>query len=200
VDSEAHDVMWRRMRYMLSPQWDIYMSLRDKFRGKRILEIGFGTGAGVLQYCNTARMVDAIDPDEGAVDFAKKTFPVNNVNWMVGDITTYETPQIYDVAIMIETLEHIPDWKKALANIRDKLTQGGYLVMSARNKHADLRRWKDLHEREWTASQLKEALDEYFPIVALYDYSLTKIQKENTTLTPLVAVAKRGKKLIRWMP
>jgi 2-polyprenyl-3-methyl-5-hydroxy-6-metoxy-1,4-benzoquinol methylase len=200
MDNNAHEVMWRRMRYMLTPQWDIYISLRGKFRGKKVLEVGFGTGAGVLQYCYNARFVDAIDPDPGAVDFAQKTFPMNNVKWAVGDITNYKTTQKYDVVVMIETLEHIPEWRKSLENICELLVGGGYLVISSRNKNADLRRWKDLHEREWTAQEFSHALKGYFQEVILYDYSLTNIQSESTRMTPLVAIAKRTQKILRWMP
>lgn len=199
MNNDAHDVMWRRIRYMLTPQWDIYTSLRGRFKGKRVLEVGFGTGAGVLQYCYDAREVDAIEPDPGAVGFAEKCFPVSNVNWQLGDITTYDVPNKYHAVVMIETLEHINDWRKALENIRAKLVNGGELIMSARNQNADLRRWKDLHEREWDAGELKTALLEYFSEIWLYDYSISELQNSNTTLTPLVAVA-RTKKKVRWMP
>jgi 2-polyprenyl-3-methyl-5-hydroxy-6-metoxy-1,4-benzoquinol methylase len=199
MDNQSHEVMWRRIRYMLSPQWDIYTSLRGRFKGKNVLEVGFGTGAGVLQYCYDARKVDAIDPDPGAVDFAQKSFPVANVDWLLDDIVGYEAPQRYHAVVMIETLEHIPDWRKALENIHSKLVNGGELVMSARNKNADLRRWKDLHEREWDAFELQSALSEYFAEVLLYDYSLSELQEHTTTRTPLVAVAKT-RKLMRWMP
>jgi len=199
MDSSAHEVMWRRLRYMLTPQWDIYMSLRGKMKGKRVLEVGFGTGAGVLQYCGDARLVDAIEPDPGAVDFASKSFPLSRVNWMLEDIITYNPNMKYDAVVMIETLEHIPEWERALENIRSLLVNGGMLVISSRNKNADLRRWKDLHEREWTAREFKDALSYFFPIVTLYDFSLKRKQEESTRLTPLVAIA-MTKKIIRWMP
>ena len=199
MSNDAHDVMWRRIRYMLTPQWDIYTSLQKRFRGQRVLEVGFGTGAGVLQYCGDAKWVDAIDPDPGAVDFVKKCFPITNINWMLGDITTFELPHKYDAVVMIETLEHIPNWEKALSKIQSLLVNGGILVMSARNKNSDLRRWKDLHEREWSAHEVESALLGFFPVVTMYDFSLTQIQDKNTRLTPLVAVAKTVKKT-RWMP
>jgi len=199
MSNEAHEIMWRRMRYMLSPQWDIYMSFRKWFHNYRVLEVGFGTGAGVLQYCNNARIVDAIEPDPGAVDFANKCFPISNVNWILGDITKYDTPKKYNAVVMIETLEHIKDWKRALENICNLLTGKGILIMSARNNNADLRRWKELHEREWSAKELKDSLSYYFPIVNLYDYSLKIEQDERSKLTPLVAICKMRKR-VRWMP
>ena len=192
MQNQAHDVLWRRLRYMLTPQWDIYRSLDSRFAGLRVLEVGFGTGGGVLQYAPSARLVDAIEIDPGAVDFANKTFPLNNVNWTEGDICTFQTRVRYDAVVMIETLEHIADYKAALTNIRNLLHPGGELVMSARNANADLRRWKDLHEREWTSGELVDELRPFFEDVWLYDWSLTDLQTGFTSLTPLMAVARRG--------
>jgi 2-polyprenyl-3-methyl-5-hydroxy-6-metoxy-1,4-benzoquinol methylase len=192
MQNQAHDILWRRLRYFLTPQFDIYASLFSRFAGRRVLEVGFGTGGGVLQYASSARLVDAIEIDPGAVDFANKTFPLNNVNWIEGDICTFQTRIRYDAVVMIETLEHIPDYKSALTNIRKLLHPGGDLVMSARNANADLRRWKDLHEREWTSGELVDELRPFFEDVWLYDWSLTDLQTGFTSLTPLVAVARRG--------
>ena len=191
MSNQAHDVLWRRLRYQLTPQWDIYKSLDNRFKGKVVLEVGFGTGAGVLQYASTARRVDAIELDPGAVDFAQKTFPIKNVNWIVGDITEYKTHAHYDAVVMIETLEHVPDYKSALSNIRNLLNPGGELIMSARNANADLRRWKDLHEREWTSGELVDELRPFFEEVWIYDWSLENLQTGFTTLTPLIAIARK---------
>jgi len=192
MSNQAHDVLWRRLRYQLSPQWDIYKSLETRFAGLRVLEVGFGTGAGVLQYAPAARLVDAIEIDLGAVDFAQKTFPLNNVNWLEGDITDPDLRGHYDAVVMIETLEHVPDYKAALTNIRNLLHPGGELIMSARNANADLRRWKELHEREWTSGELVDELRPFFEDVWIYDWSLENLQTGFTSLTPLIAIGRKA--------
>lgn len=189
MNETAHDVLWRRLRYMLSPQWDIYNSLREKFDNRTVLEVGFGTGAGVLQYASKVKSVDAIEIDPSAVDFAQKAFPLKNVNWIHSDICEYDTRKRYGLAVCVETLEHIPDDRKAIENIRRLMHRNGSLFISARNANADLRRWKDLHERELAAEEFHEFLSRYFEVVDLYDYSLTYRQDTNTTLTPLLAIA-----------
>ncbi len=204
MNNSAHDILWRRMKYSLTPQHDIYQSLRERLMGASVLEVGFGTGAGVLQYAMGARQVDAIEIDPGAVHFAQEMFPINNVNWIEADITSHDwwtarkrrewnSGRNYDYVIMIETLEHIEDWKAALENVELLLKEGGYLIMSARNANADLRRWKDLHEREWTGKEVLENLGKFFPSVYLYDYSLQEQQDASLTrLTPLIAIAKKS--------
>lgn len=191
MSEAAHDVLWRRMKYMLTPQHDIYSSLKEKVMGASVLEVGFGTGAGVLQYAMAARSVDAIEVDSGAVHFAKEMFPLSNVRWIEADITNWYSAVPYDFAIMIETLEHIENWRLALTAIKAMLRDGGYLIMSARNANADLRRWKDLHEREWTSWELLDNLGQFFSRVYLYDYTLQEQQSDETHLTPLIAIAKK---------
>jgi len=190
--NSAHDVLWRRLKYSLTPQHDIYQSLRERLMGASVLEVGFGTGAGVLQYALAAKQVDAIEIDPGAVHFAKEMFPLSNVRWIEADITSWYSAEPYDFAIMIETLEHIPDWRMALTAIAAMLKEGGYLIMSARNANADLRRWKDLHEREWTGQQLLDNLGKFFPRVYLYDYTLQEQQANDTRLTPLLAITRKS--------
>jgi 2-polyprenyl-3-methyl-5-hydroxy-6-metoxy-1,4-benzoquinol methylase len=179
------------MRYVLSPQWDFYQSLRERFDNQSVLEVGFGMGGGVLQYASKVNFVDAIELDPGAVDFAQKALPLANVNWIHSDICDYDTKTRYKFIVCIETLEHIPDNTKAVENMHRLLRKNGELFVSARNANADLRRWKDLHERELKAEEFHSFLADYFEEVELFDYSLKHKQDINTTLTPLLAVCKK---------
>jgi len=156
------------------------------------LEVGFGTGAGILQYARHCAFVDAIEPDPEAVQFAKEMFPVRGINWIEDDILSYVPKKRYDVVVMVETLEHIPDWELALEKIVDLLEPQGDLFMTARNANADLRRETQYHEREWAAQELEEALSRYFEYTWLFDWTLNHLQKADTTWTPLIAIARKS--------
>lgn len=183
------DVIWRRVRYMLTPQWDIYDSISKLTKYAKVLEVGFGTGAGVVQYSTNAASVYALEVDPHAVAFAKKMFPLPDVFWMEGDIVEHQGFGMnrFDVVIMIEVLEHIPDWERALREVRKVMAVGGVLIISARNLNADLRR-NELHEREWTALEFKDNLSRFFGEVKLVDYQLNPVGTD-THITPLVALA-----------
>ena len=187
----ANGVMFRRLRYMLTPQWDLYSSIATRIVGGGVLEVGFGTGAGVLQYAHRANWVDALEVDPEAVKFAKLTWPVENVNWIEGDILSYETDHRYTKAVAVEVLEHIPKWHDALENIRTHLLPEGILYMTFRNANADLSRWTDLHERELTGEELATHLKAHFREVYLYDWSLQKLQDKDTHMTPLIAACRQ---------
>ena len=183
----ASAVVWRRMAYMLTPQLDIYAYLARNLAGMRVLEVGFGTGSGVLQCVSWANGVTAIEVDKAAVNFAKKVFPVAGVSWEYGDITNYIGGR-YEAVVMVEVLEHIPDWEVAIQRVHDLLVPGGRLYLSHRNANADLRK-NDLHEREWTAQEVTDNLSRFFGKVGLYDYTLAIPQGIDTRMTPIVAVA-----------
>ena len=191
MNETLNDILFRRLRYFLSPQWDIYQSLREKLDNRSVLEVGFGTGAGVVQYASKVNSVDAVELDPVAVDFAQKVFPLNNVNWIHSDICDYDTKKRYGFMVCIETMEHIPDDIKAIENMHRLLHRNGYLFVSARNANADLSRWNDLHERELKADEFYAFLSKYFEEVELFDYSLKHKQDKNTALTPLLAVCKK---------
>lgn len=184
------DVLWRRLRYMLTPQWDIYNSIAPHLGGCDVLEIGCGTGIGTLQLAMYANTIIAVDIDDDAVKFAGAVLPNRKISWWRGDILDAARVPLGNkgAAVAIEVLEHIPEWEKALTNIRAALHPGGKLYISARNRNADLRR-NDLHEREWTAAEFRAALAEFFPSVTLYDYTLEAEQGDDSRVTPLVAVA-----------
>jgi 2-polyprenyl-3-methyl-5-hydroxy-6-metoxy-1,4-benzoquinol methylase len=183
------DVLWRRLQYFLSPQLDIYRNLSDKMYGKDVLEVGFGSGIGTIQLAHDANKVWAIESECDAVQFSEKVLPIHNVYWAQHDITTpvpFNRP--FDVVVMIEVLEHIKEYRRALENIYNCLKPGGVLYMTARNNNADLRK-NELHEREWKAGEFRSALLEFFPKVELYDYTLTQEQGDETRLTPLIGKA-----------
>ena len=189
--SEFGEVLARRLLYFMSPQLDIYKHIAPRVEGMSVIDIGFGTGFGTMQLVQYAEELVGMETDRDAVKFAEYCIP--GAKWYWGDISRgidYVGKE-FDVAIMIEVLEHIPDWRAALANVVSVLKDGGEFYISARNANADLRK-NELHEREWTAREFKESLSEFFDEVILYDYKLEKIQDTSTRMTPLVAWCKKG--------
>jgi len=180
------DVIWRRLRYMLSPQWDIYRSIGPHVSGMTVLDVGCGTGFGALQLSRYTPAVDGIDTDPDAIEFAQQSFP--HVKFRVEDITGKVRGPDYQAVVMVEVLEHIKDYDLALANVARLLKPGGKLYVTARNANADLRR-NDLHLREWRADEFVAALAAHFDTVELFDYSLRNVQDADTRITPMVGVA-----------
>ena len=189
--NDATGVIWRRLKYVLSPQLDIYKHLAPEIKDQRVLEVGFGLGAGTIQLSKYAYRVRAIEIDRESVWFASEIFPLKNVSWEWGDVTRTVSGR-FDAIVCLEVLEHVPEWRSALENMKDCLEDYGTLYVSGPNANANLRK-NDKHEREWTAKEFKDALGQYFTQVSLMDYTLTEPQGDDTHLTPLVAICTNAK-------
>jgi 2-polyprenyl-3-methyl-5-hydroxy-6-metoxy-1,4-benzoquinol methylase len=116
---------------------------------------------------------------------------LHNVRWTHGDVLTYDSVIGYDAVVMIEAIEHISAWKVAIAAVSKLLHRSGALYLSTPNARGAYRK-NDLHEKELTAAELRAGLSECFRDVKLYDYALKCEQDDDTVLTPLVAVCRKG--------
>ena len=186
-DFEASSVLWRRLIYMLTPQIDIYESIRKIVQGRRVLEIGFGTGLGVLQYYNQAEYVDAVEIDEAAVSFARKMMPLQNVRWLQDDISNpTRTYRGYDLFIMIEVLEHITDRARTLEIIRDSLRLGGSGILTVPNSNRYRRRIEPGNHAEWTPTSILADAGQVFSRVVCLDTALMPQEDLDHKESPVV--------------
>lgn len=193
-DANATAVIWRRLIYMLTPQLDIYENLAKQVHGKRVLEIGFGTGLGVLQYHAYAEYVDAIEIDPAAFNFARKTLPLRNVRWIVDDFSNpARNYRGYDLVVMIEVLEHIQHQAKALENFKSSLRPGGFGIITAPNANRYRRRRESLNIREYNPYSLRDLLKKYFTEASLLDANLMANEDYETKESPMVFGVYRGR-------
>lgn len=182
--------LFRRLPYYLSPQMDLYERLPD-IMGKVgvVLEVGFGTGAGVLQYAHRVGVVDAIEADPAAVRFANRVFPVQNVDWLCRKIEDWSPDVDYDFVVMIEVLEHVEAARAALKSVSSLVAPvGGELLVTVPNSLRDRKRDEPLNTQEWTPASFQKLLYDYFGDVRLVEADLrTPIALFDTTQTPIIA-------------
>lgn len=99
-------------------------------RGKDILEIGCGSGYGafLLNQLDPKSYV-GLDVMEKQVELARRKYP--QFEFLVQDATDlsqYES-ESKDVVIIFGVLHHIPDWRKAIDEIKRVLKPGGSLFL-----------------------------------------------------------------------
>ena len=176
--------LWNRLRYVLSPQFDLYEQVAKVVRGN-VADIGFGTGFGTHLLSVNAREVTAYETDREAINFAEKVFPIPKIQFRYGDITAGIDDGPYDFVIMIDVIEHIKHDKKALLNVKKLLARNGVLVISTPNRLSRYRK-ADTHVREYAPKEFEGLLKTAFISVSLKTYKLEPIvnQYEN----PLIAV------------
>jgi ubiquinone/menaquinone biosynthesis C-methylase UbiE len=98
----------------------------------RVLDVGCGPGALSLEMARAGHDVTAIDPDETAIDLARRTTPdpsAGPLGYHRADVETWDAPDTsYDVVVTTRTLHHVDDPAEAVARIRRWLRPGGRFV------------------------------------------------------------------------
>lgn len=142
-------------------------------RGRRVLDIGCGTGYGAAELTRTAAAVTAIDLSPEAVRWAREhtSAPVRFVA-SAGERLPFREAQ-FDLVTSFEVIEHIPDWPGLIAEARRVLAPGGQFVVSTPNRlyYAEARHLSGpnpYHEHEFEFEEFREALAREFGHVAMF--------------------------------
>lgn len=181
-------LIWNRLKYVLSPQFDIYSVINKVVRDK-VADIGFGTGFGTHLLNINAKEVYGYEIDENAIQFAKAVFPFRNLHFEYGDIVKGITGQEFNYVVMIDVIEHIKDDKTALDNIKKIMAKDGNFILSTPNRLSRYRKGED-HVREYAPKELEGILRRHFISVSLRNYRLEPLasQYEN----PIIAVCRNS--------
>ena len=173
---------------------DIIASLieRQARRGRplRILEVGCGTGSN-LALLQRYGDVDAIEPDDAARALAASRSGMEIKGGLLPDGVKLEDGA-YDLIVLLDVLEHIPDDKGTLQALRSKLAPDGRLLVTV---PAAPWMWSahDLahhHQRRYTAKTLTS-------VFHAAGFRIRYRSHFNTLLFPLIAAARIGGRLLR---
>lgn len=102
------------------------------FWNKTMLEVGCAEGGFIEILRKRGVEVKGVEISAGRVDIAHEKNPELDV--IVGDITDDNMftliPKKYDIIVLRDVIEHIPDKLKALQNINKLLNDGGFVFIS----------------------------------------------------------------------
>jgi len=94
--------------------------------GKKVLDVGCGSGLLSKTLLNKGYNVTVIDNDVKAIEIAKK----KGINGFVADINTWQTKEKFDCIILGDVLEHIEDDKSAMKKVHQMLEPTGCIVVN----------------------------------------------------------------------
>lgn len=132
------DCNWLTWRFAFEESGEIYggefhiqtKALNDGLLRRWIPEDGsvIDIGCGVGRWCKIAAKyadtVVGIDYDKNLIEQARRENAAENVEFLVGDVTTELDGRKFDLALLTHVIEHIDDADsllKSLANVADKL-------------------------------------------------------------------------------
>ncbi len=151
--------------------------------GGRILEVGCGTGSNLAMLQALGR-VDAIEPDDGARALSAARSGLAIKGGLLPDGVALEAGA-YDLVVLLDVLEHIPDDAGALGALRPTLAPGGRMLLTVPampwlwSAHDAAHH----HRRRYTAATLRRVLEGS-------GYRIRHLTHFNSLLMPLIVAAR----------
>lgn len=136
---------------------------------KQVLDIACGCGYGTDIISKKAKSVLGVDIDNTAIEYAKKYFSSNNVEYLVSSVEEFIVDKKFDVIISFETIEHVCDEDKYFQVIKDHLSPNGVFLVSTPLVEKDGKsKTNQYHLNEYTIARLRETLEHHFKDVIYY--------------------------------
>ncbi len=170
VEGQVSDRLWHdhSARYTFAVPYTV---------GRRVLDAACGTGYGsYILATHGAREVTGVDLDADSVAFANQRYQLASLTYRQADVT--ELPfadAALELVTCFETIEHVPDAAKALAELTRVLAPQGILLIStpnrtvtspgkARHETPD----NQFHQVEFTPPEFDELLSLQYRVIARY--------------------------------
>lgn len=121
-----------RERYVEYAPWIERTIGFDSYAGKRLLEVGFGTGTDLLQFARGGAKVTGIDLTPRSIEIARRRFEVHGQKgeFTIGDAENLSFPDAsFDVVYSFGVLHHTPDTNRAISELHRVLKPGGIAIV-----------------------------------------------------------------------
>lgn len=164
-------------------QFDEYQEMHHKARysyaqhfvaGKSVLDIACGTGYGCAMLKEAgAENVRGIDISSEAIEYATKNYLAQGIVFELGNAECLSglKSESFDVVTSFETIEHVPNVDRYLAEINRVLRPGGMYIVSTPDRRLASTMYpirgrpnNEFHIREYTRTQLIPLLETKFKI------------------------------------
>jgi len=136
----------------------------------QVLDAGCGVGYGSAYLAKVAARVVGVDVSEEAIEYARHRYRSPNLEFVVGDLLALELADAsFDVVCSFETIEHVEDVERYLAEISRVLRADGIFAVSTPRVDATTRAPENpFHRVELSRDDFESALRTRFEDVEIY--------------------------------
>lgn len=164
------------VREIAYEHWHRYAWAAEVVAGKRVLDAACGEGYGSRLLAARAAQVHGLDVSEEAIEHARRRYAGDRVHFDCGDATRlpYED-DCFDAVVSFETLEHLEEQDRLLAEFRRVLRPDGFLLISSpdRKTYSDDTGYDNpFHVRELYRDEFEALLARHFPAFQLWGQKL----------------------------
>jgi SAM-dependent methyltransferase len=138
LSSLAYFTEVERSRYAHQP-WQKQVIGFDRYRGRKVLEIGVGLGTDLAQFAKAGASCHAIDITERHLEAAARNFEARGLPVVLKmcDATQIDFADGYfDVVYSFGVIHHIPDASKVVQEIRRVLKPGGKVLVTLYHRYS----------------------------------------------------------------
>lgn len=138
----------RKFRYDLQDYMQRQFQF-GKWHGKRVLEIGCGSGIDAVEFARNGAVVTCVDLTDNAINLTRQLMIDNGIEPYVlkTDATNLPFPNAsFDLVYSYGVLHHIEDVDSVLSEIRRVLTRNGVLMTMLYNKDSLLYAYSIVYE------------------------------------------------------
>lgn len=119
-------------RYRIYAPWMKRLIGFDRYRHKRVLEVGCGTGTDLLQFARGGAVVTGCDLTPRSVEIARRRFEVYGLEgqFSISDAENLSFPdESFDLVYSFGVIHHTPDTERAVSEIHRVLRPGGKAIV-----------------------------------------------------------------------
>lgn len=160
---------------------------------KTLLDAACGFGYGTSYLSKVADEAIGLDIARDSIDFCRETYNLDNINWVIGDVTKLPfDSEYFDVYVSYETLEHLPLnlVDTYLSEAYRVLKKGGKFIISTPNRLNRKNIRNPFHIKEYDILELNELLKKHFKKIDYYSIGEMSLYSGiSNTSTGIIAIA-----------
>lgn len=162
--------------------------LSDLDKNAKIVDIGCGTGANIEILNKNYENVTGIDNNDFALEYCKAKNLKNIIKGELPDSIEIDDNSV-DLILLFDVLEHIEDDEKSLSVLKNKLKDGGYILLTVPafsflwSKHDE----GFHHKRRYSLKEIKKMLE-------MLDFKIIKSSYLYFLLFPIILMIRLLKK------